>query len=99
MLDYFANQRGFEQAKAEFETANRIPPFQVDQFEQNALDSRSRVIRSCNNLEQGFDSLKLRLGIPTETPINLDLRELDLITARGRGHGGQRTKPTSLRLP
>jgi len=81
MLDYFSNQRAFDEGKAKFD-ADRLPRFQVDQFEQNALNSRSSVIRSCNSLEESFDRLKLRLGIPPETPINLDLRELELITAR-----------------
>lgn len=82
MLDYFTNQRGFARAQSEYALAQRIPRFQVDQFEQNAFNSRSRVIRSCNDLEQSFDQLKLRLGIPPETPINLDLTELEILTAR-----------------
>jgi len=82
MLDYFSNQRGFDQRKSEYGLIQKIPRFQVDQFEQNALGSRSSVIRSCNDLEQSFDLLKLRLGIPPETPINLDLTELELLTAR-----------------
>ena len=82
MLDYFSNQRGFDQAKNEYALIQKLPRFQVDQFEQNALDSRSSVIGSCNSLEQSFDALKLRIGIPPETPINLDLTELEIISAR-----------------
>ena len=82
MLDFFANQRGFDQAKNEYRQRQKLPRFQVDQFEQNALSSRSRVIRSCNDLEQSLDRLKLRLGIPPETPINLDLTELEILTVR-----------------
>lgn len=82
MLDFFANQRGFDQAKKEYRLVQKLPRFQVDQFEQNALNSRSRVIRSCNVLEQSFDQLKLRLGVPPETPINLDLTELEILTDR-----------------
>ena len=81
MLDFFSNQRGFDRARSEYRLGQRLPRFQVDQFEQNALNSRSRVIRSCNQLEQSFDELKLRLGVPPETPINLDLTELEIITA------------------
>ena len=79
--DFFSNQRGFDQALEEFRNGDRSR-IQVDQFEQNALSSRSRLIRSCNSLEQDFDQLKLRIGIPPETPINLDLTELRELTAR-----------------
>ena len=79
--DYFSNLRGFLQAGAEYR-AGRLPRFQVDQFEQDALSSRSRLISSCNNLESSFDRLKLGIGLPPETPINLDLNELELLTLR-----------------
>ena len=82
MLDFFSNQRGYQQGKYEYQLRESVPLFQVDQFEQFALQSRSRVIGSCNQFEQNLDELKLRLGIPPETPLNLDLRELDTITAR-----------------
>ncbi len=79
--DYFSNLRGLLQAQAEYR-AGRLPRFQVDQFEQNALASRSNLISSCNDLESSFDQLKLNVGLPPETPINLDLRELDELTLR-----------------
>ena len=41
--DYFSNLRGFLQAGAEYR-AGRLPRFQVDQFEQDALSSRSVLI-------------------------------------------------------
>ena len=75
----FSNQRGFDKSRAE-ERAGRLPRFQVDQFEQNVLASRSRLIASCNALERGLDALKLRLGVPPETALNLDLQELEQIT-------------------
>ena len=80
--DYFSNLRGFNQSQAEYLLAERLPRFQVDQFEQNALRSRSNLIRSCNSLEQAFDQLKLQVGIPPETPINIDLTELEKLTDR-----------------
>ena len=79
--DYFSNLRGLLQAQAEYR-AGRLPRFQVDQFEQNALASRSNLISSCNNLESSFDSLKFGTGLPPELPINLDLRELEELTLR-----------------
>lgn len=82
MLDFFSNQRGYQQGRYEYELRESVPLFQVDQFEQTVLQSRSRVISSCNQFERSLDELKLRLGIPPETSMNLDLRELDTITAR-----------------
>lgn len=79
--DYFSNQRGYEQGQAEFQFAN-VPRFQVDQFEQQALESRRRLIGTCNTLENLLDRLKIDMGIPTETPVNLDLSELNLLTLR-----------------
>ena len=79
--DYFSNTRGFNQAEAEYR-AGRLPRFQVDQFEQNSLSSRSSLITSSNSLETGLDRLKLQIGLPTETPINLNLDELEQLTLR-----------------
>ncbi len=79
--DYFGNVRGFTQGQAEYR-ADRLPRFQVDQFEQDALASGSRLIGQCTALENSLDSLKLLIGIPPETPINLDLTELIQLTLR-----------------
>ncbi|RMF44957.1 MAG: hypothetical protein D6753_01335 [Planctomycetota bacterium] len=78
--DYFSNLGGFLRAEAMY-AADRIPRFQVDQFEQNALRSRGNLIDACNSLERGLDRLKLAMGIPPETPLNMDLSELDDLTA------------------
>ncbi len=75
--DYFSNLGGFHRAEAMY-AADRIPRFQVDQFEQNAL--RGNLIDACNNLERGLDRLKLAIGIPPETPLNMNLSELDDLT-------------------
>ncbi len=77
--DYFSNLRAFLQGEAEYR-AGRVPRFQVDQFEQNALRSRSNLIRSCNTLEAALDRLKIRIGLPTEMPLNLALGELEKLT-------------------
>ncbi len=79
--DYFSNARAFHQGEAEHE-ANRLPRFQVDQFEQNALRSLSRLIRSCNSLERALDDFKLQIGLPPELLIHIDLTELERLTAR-----------------
>lgn len=79
--DYFSNLRGFNQGEAEYR-AGRLPRFQVDQFEQSTLESRRQLISGCNTLEQNLDRLKIRIGLPPELPLNLDLTELDQLTLR-----------------
>ncbi len=79
--DYFSNLREFNRAAAT-ERAGRIPLFQVDQFEQNVLRSRGNVINSCNSLEGALDRLKVRIGLPTEMPLNVALSELEELTLR-----------------
>ncbi|MBC8354909.1 MAG: TolC family protein [Planctomycetes bacterium] len=78
--NYLTLARAFDQAEAEYRN-NQEPRFQVDQVEQNVLDGRSQLIGTCNNLEQSLDSLKIRIGLPTETPINIDLTELEQLTS------------------
>ena len=80
-LDYFSNLREFLKGQATFR-AGQLPLIQVDQFEQNALRSRSNLIGSCNSLERSLDRLKLRIGVPPEMPLNLDLAELEELTRR-----------------
>ena len=78
--DYFSNLRAFLQGRAEYLQAGRIPRVQVDQFEQNALGSRSGLVGDCNSLETSLDRLKLLIGLPPEMPLNLDLTELESLT-------------------
>ncbi|MEM7559689.1 MAG: TolC family protein, partial [Planctomycetota bacterium] len=77
--NYFSLVRAFNQAEAEF-GAGSVPRVQVDQVEQNLLNARGSLIGTCNGVEQSLDSLKISMGIPTETPLNLDLRELNELT-------------------
>lgn len=77
--NYFSLVRAFNQAEAEYR-AGLVPRFQVDQVEQNLLGGRGSLIGTCNGVEQSLDSLKLAMGIPIETPINIDLTELDELT-------------------
>jgi hypothetical protein len=80
--DYFTNLRGFIQSQAEYRTAEKIPRIQVDQFEQNVLRTRSNLVTNCFTLEAALDQLKLRLGLPTEMNIVIDLTELESISLR-----------------
>ncbi len=82
--DFFSNLRGFLQGRAEFTEAGKLPRVQVDQFEQNALRSRSSLVASCNSLETDLDRLKLSIGLPPEMPLNLSLTELEALSAADR---------------
>jgi len=79
--DYFSNLRAFSEGEAKF-AADQIPRIQVDQFEQNSLESRSQLVRSCNSLESSLDRLKLQIGLPPEIAINVDLAELEELSLR-----------------
>ena len=80
--NYFSLIRTFEQARAEVRSGVKNAPNQVavDQFEQSMLSGRSSLISTWNGLERNLDDLKLSLGIPTETPLNIDLSELKQLT-------------------
>ena len=82
--NYFGVVRALDQAEAEVRSGvnSAQPRFQVDQIEQNMLSGRRSLINSCNSLENSLDRFKLTLGIPTETAINIDLRELESLTLR-----------------
>lgn len=79
--NYFSVVRTFRQAEAEF-NAGLLPRLQVDLIEANVFDGLSALITRCNALEQALDVLKIRIGLPTETPVNLDLTELEQLTLR-----------------
>jgi hypothetical protein len=82
--NYFSLVRNFEQAQSEVRSGIRTAPNQVavDQFEQSMLGGRRDLITTCNGIEGAFDNLKVRVGLPTEMPINLNLSELEHLTLR-----------------
>ncbi len=77
--NYFSLVRAFKQAEAEYK-AGLVPRFQVDQVEQSLLAGRGGLIGTCNGVEQSLDRLKISIGLPTETPINVNLQELNELT-------------------
>lgn len=79
--NYFTLVRAFHQSREEYR-AGLLPRFQLDQVEQNVLAGRSRLIGTCNSLESALDNLKFRMGLPTETALNIDLGELEQLTTR-----------------
>ena len=82
--NYFSLVRNFEQAQSEVRSGiGTAPnPVAVDQFEQSMLGGRRDLITTCNGIEGSFDNLKVRIGLPTEMPINLNLAELEHLTLR-----------------
>ena len=82
--DFFSRVRYVEQVLAELraQVQSALPQEQVDQLEQSMLGSGQTLIRSCNTVEVVLDNLKIRMGLPTETPISIDLSELEQLTGR-----------------
>ena len=82
-LSYFQLVRAFGQSAAEYKyQVGGRSRVQVDQVEQSVLNSRSSLISTCNALEVALDNLKIRMGLPTETAVNIDLTELRELTRR-----------------
>jgi outer membrane protein TolC len=79
--NYFTLVRAFHQSASEYR-AGLLPRFQLDQVEQNMLAGKSRLIATCNNLESALDNLKLRMGLPTENYVDIDMGELEQLTKR-----------------
>ncbi len=82
--NYFAQVRNLQQALKEVESKISTAPniIFLNQFEQSVLRARSDLIRDCNQLELSLDDMKIAIGLPTETLINIDLAELDQLTLR-----------------
>lgn len=80
--NYFSLVRTFEKAQTEVRASVKTAPnpIAVDQYEQSMLSGRSALISRCNALERELDNLKLAIGVPTETAIDLDLSELDQLS-------------------
>lgn len=79
--NYFQLVRAFAETEAEY-YAGQTPRFQVDQVEQKLLLGRRLLVASTNSLENSLDTMKIQVGLPTETPLNLDLKELVQLTSR-----------------
>ncbi len=81
--NYFTLVREFQQ-RSEEQQQGFAPLLEVDQLEQNVLNARRTLVSDCNNQERALDALKIRIGLPTETPINLNLTELEGLTLRDK---------------
>lgn len=78
-LNYLTLAQLFAQRQVELsqDNASRL---ETDQFEQNVLAGRSSLIGTCNGLENAIDRLKILLGLPTESPLNINLDEVHQLT-------------------
>jgi outer membrane protein TolC len=79
--NYFSLVRALSQAQAELSAGLRSR-IQVEQIEQSMLAGQSRLISICVNFERALDRLKLQMGLPPETRLNLSLDELESLTLR-----------------
>ena len=66
--------------------AGRSPEFEVDQAEQNELRARDRWISAQQQYKQRLDELKIDLGLPTETVVDVDEDELQKLRTQGLIH-------------
>ena len=96
--NYFTLAREFNQRSVETKFGLAAPT-QLDQVEQQVIGGRQSILSTCTSLENALDSLKIRMGLPTEQMINLDLSELNLLTLRDElAANGQRIARTRTRL-
>jgi len=81
--NYFTLAREFNQRSVEIRVnVVGVTRTQLDQVEQQVINGRQSILSTCTNLENALDSLKIRMGIPTEQPLDIDLSELNLLTLR-----------------
>lgn len=70
------------QGEAEGE-AGRRSGTEVDQVRQSYLQAEDRLVRAVQSYENSMDSFKIRLGLPTETQLELEAQELELLRREG----------------
>ncbi len=52
--------------------AGQLPPFQVDQAQQQLLQAQDSVVRAQQSYESSLDNFRVTLGLPPDTDITLD---------------------------
>jgi outer membrane protein TolC len=67
----------------EFGKAGRVADFDVDRAKQDLLSAEDRRVRAAQSYDAALDSLKLELGVPTETVLELDHSVLDDMAKAG----------------
>jgi len=81
-VNYQSLKEGRERAEW-LAKAERLPEFQVDQARQDELRAYNRWIVERTDYVNALDAFKISLGIPMETEIALEPRELDRLAALG----------------
>lgn len=61
--------------------AGRLPPFQVDQAEQDKLRAWDGYVAAQQRYKQALDDFKITLGLPAEIELQLQQQELDALSA------------------
>lgn len=61
--------------------SGRVPLFQVDQARQRELDAQSTLVTREESCQDTKDTLKESLGLPIETPIELERADLERLAA------------------
>jgi outer membrane protein TolC len=64
--------------------AGRLPNTQVNQAQQDELRARQRVITTRNSYKSQLDALKITLGLPTDSRITLDSKELTALVDQAK---------------
>ena len=67
----------------EFGKAGRVAEFDVDRTRQDLLSAEDRRGRAAQAYESSLDSMKLTLGLPTETKLELDRGVLESMAKEG----------------
>jgi outer membrane protein TolC len=91
VLNGWENYQRLQQSRqrtAEMAQAGRLPEFQVDQARQDELRARDSWVRALRAYQEQLDDFKITLGLPTESPIELDPAEVDALRRAGPGAVG-----------
>jgi outer membrane protein TolC len=67
-----------------FSDAGRLPEIQVDQSLQDELRARNSWISAVQASEQALDRFKIALGLPTDSNIELDPQEFEVLLSSDR---------------
>lgn len=68
--------------------AGRLPEFQFDQAVQDELRARTRWIDARQRYASDLDAFKVKLGLPPDTPVELDGGELERLQALAQRFAG-----------
>lgn len=83
----FNEYNNYESRKANAEylraRVDREQPEAIGNAEQNVLEAKNRYLQAVTNYRNSLDDFKITLGLPQETQLRLDDKEIDLIRSLG----------------